>query len=42
LGLGLSISSEIAKVHQASLTLSVTAKKSVLLTLIGPLSFVQE
>jgi signal transduction histidine kinase len=40
LGLGLSISSEIAKVHQASLTLNVTEKKSVLLTLIGPLSFV--
>jgi signal transduction histidine kinase len=41
LGLGLSICSEIAKVHQASLILSVTEKKSVLLTLIGPLSFVQ-
>lgn len=40
LGLGLSISSEIARVHQASLTLSVTDKNSVLLTLIGPLSFV--
>ena len=38
LGLGLSICLEIAKVHQARLTLSVTEQKSVLLTLIGPLS----
>jgi signal transduction histidine kinase len=41
LGLGLSICSEIAKVHQARLTLSVTEQKSVLLTLIGPLSNAQ-
>jgi signal transduction histidine kinase len=40
LGLGLSICSEIAKVHQASLTLSVTNKKSVMLTLVGPLNTV--
>jgi len=40
LGLGLSICSEIAKVHQASLTLSVTNKKSVMLTLVGPLDTV--
>ncbi len=39
LGLGLSICSEIAKVHQAHLSLRVTKKKSVLITLIGPLSF---
>ena len=38
LGLGLSICSEIAKVHQAHLSLRVTEKKSVLITLIGPLS----
>jgi signal transduction histidine kinase len=40
LGLGLSICSEIAKVHQAHLSLRVTEKKSVLITLIGPLSLV--
>lgn len=42
LGLGLSICSEIAKVHQARLTLRVTEQKSVLLTLIGPLGNAQD
>lgn len=38
LGLGLSICAEIAKAHQCSLSLNVTRKKTVLLTLSGPLS----
>jgi signal transduction histidine kinase len=33
LGLGLSISMEIAKIHHASLSLSVTDKQTVLVTL---------
>lgn len=38
LGLGLSICSEIAKVHQGILSLRVTEKNTVLLTLTAPLS----
>jgi signal transduction histidine kinase len=40
LGLGLSICAEIAKAHQCRLSLNVTRKKTVLLTLSGPLSAV--
>jgi signal transduction histidine kinase len=37
LGLGLSICSEIAKIHQGTLSLSVTGKNTVLVTLTAPL-----
>lgn len=37
LGLGLSICLEIAKLHQANLTLSITDQKTVIATLAGPL-----
>lgn len=37
LGLGLSICSEIAKLHQATLSLSITEQKTVVVRLIGPL-----
>jgi signal transduction histidine kinase len=37
LGLGLSICSEIAKLHEATLSLSITEQKTVVVRLIGPL-----
>jgi signal transduction histidine kinase len=40
LGLGLSICAEIAKAYKCSLSLNVTRRKTVLLTLSGPLSTV--
>jgi signal transduction histidine kinase len=40
LGLGLSICSEIAKVHQCSLSIRVSGGKTVSLTLSGPLGAV--
>jgi signal transduction histidine kinase len=40
LGLGLSICSEIAKIHHGALSLSVTDKSTVLFTLTAPLNSV--